>query len=286
MVPGKRQKGGVWEQKVCAPKIDRPDFPIVNSVLSHDGPYGLGGGGGYHQRLSPSAVPNRGPPIRRGLRVNSGPLPPPHAHTRCGGRAPVGDVLQHERRRPPPRGLRRAERGGVLPAGPAWAGGARRPGGRRTPRRSRLGPAGGGPGDEGGRGVRGALGPGRGARAQGAARVAEVAGGARGKRRVAGLGLAAHGGASCTKRGSDVLEERERGGGGGLEPKRLCAKKKHKSILPTRKCGSRGGVEKEGFKIHEKRGTSPCQAQSLPPPLDFYTLTHTQCQKSVGLLKQ
>ena len=36
---------GVWDPKFCVPKMARPDLPNGNFV-SHDGPFGLGGGGG------------------------------------------------------------------------------------------------------------------------------------------------------------------------------------------------------------------------------------------------
>ena len=44
-------KGGVWDPKVCVPKMAPQDFP--NFVFSHDGHFGLRGGGGGQAGVPP-----------------------------------------------------------------------------------------------------------------------------------------------------------------------------------------------------------------------------------------
>ena len=36
-----RRGGGVWDPRVCAPKMARSDFPVVIFVFSGDGQFGL-----------------------------------------------------------------------------------------------------------------------------------------------------------------------------------------------------------------------------------------------------
>ena len=43
-----RRGGGVWDPKVCAQKMARPDFPNGKFRFAHDGPFGRGRGGGLH----------------------------------------------------------------------------------------------------------------------------------------------------------------------------------------------------------------------------------------------
>ena len=44
----REEGGGIWDPKVCVPKLARQIFPVANFVFPHDGHFGLGGvrGGG------------------------------------------------------------------------------------------------------------------------------------------------------------------------------------------------------------------------------------------------